>query len=378
MKLFPVAFIFTVVAIPLVKSNDFCDDSEMKVGKLGPLLRKDVHIKECQTDGSCVSRFNLSLARGEQYRDVPNRLSMVWWGEQICIVHGRLTEGTKIRHLRCASQCYYTRSNLQFEKEGVETCTSHDNGTTCISGGSKSYWDFRFTDAGLPGVNTTIVDDKKKECNHVVEDPKSGKNLTLTFEDCINVTSVSGKSDQHRCDKVYAVDESNGASRKFLNELVMNVGQSYERLVMVGQDTYGQKSYGHDYYFTAWNTGEQYCVTVDSSLKKEFSSREIVEEKTSDCRWNCGEQENMKPLTTKYYEQKWMTPEADDFEVVKYIKISVKSQDGNGGGGNGGNGNGGDGDGGDDGNTNFGNLVQPGPVVVLATIAVNLFFGIAN
>ena len=49
------------------------------------------------------------------------------------------------------------------------------------------------------------------------------------------MTSVSGTSDRHRCDKVDVFDESGGeGSRKFLSGLVVKVGQRYDKLVMVG------------------------------------------------------------------------------------------------------------------------------------------------
>ena len=87
MNLFAIGIGLLASALPLVSSHSHwsCDWSIMNVCELGPKLRVHVHIKECQEDGGCVSRFNVSLARGEQYRDTVNHLNMMWWGEKVSI-----------------------------------------------------------------------------------------------------------------------------------------------------------------------------------------------------------------------------------------------------------------------------------------------------
>ena len=134
---------------------------------------------------------------------------MMWWGAQVCTVHGRLTEGTKIRNFRCTSACHHINFkdqdfHLELDKEATEICTSDGNGTDCTIGKRKSYWDVRFTEAVLSGANTTSINkrkdfDSKKQCSAIRENPTSGVSFTLTFADCINVTSESGKRlEEHR------------------------------------------------------------------------------------------------------------------------------------------------------------------------------------
>ena len=147
---------------------------------------------------------------------------------------------------------------------------------------------------------------------------------------------------------------------------------------MVGQDAKGQRSYGHDNYFTAWNAGNTFCVGGRVVFRKMYKVKDFsnkVQDTSEFCMNSCGEKVNKNPVTTMYYEQKWDAPKGAEFEVVKYIKMHV-SEDGNGGGdGNGGDGNGGDGNGGND---NFGTVVQSKAIVVLAFVAVAMFLGIAN
>ena len=76
-------------------------------------------------------------------------------------------DGTTIHNFRCTSACYYiTRGNIQLDKEFNEECRGW-----CWEGGRKSYWDVEFTDAGLPGDNTKLIDDSNTQCSAVRENP---------------------------------------------------------------------------------------------------------------------------------------------------------------------------------------------------------------
>ena len=144
---------------------------------------------------------------------------------------------------------------------------------------------------------------------------------------------------------------------------MLNLGEGYEHLVMVGQDRQRQRSYGHDHYFTAWNAGDRFCVGARAYFMEMYKEEEMAKVKGR-CRNSCG---NMT-VTTNYYMQEWDVPKEDDLKVLKYIKVHVKSEDGNGGSNGNGNGD----------NNNFGNVAQAKPVMILAFMAVSLLLGIAN
>jgi len=358
-----VCILLLATSLPLVVSKDTCDNNAIMVGKLGPMLRANVHIEECQSSGRCESRFNFSLARGEQYRDTINHISMILWGTQVCMVTGKLTgklteDAGGTRSFQCTSACYYPHVIPSLGKEGFRNCTSVGNSTKCTLGGIKSWWNVNMTDASLSEDNTTVIDVDKTQCSAVSDDPTPGEPFTLTFEDCINVTSASGKSNRHRCDKVQIFDED---SRKILGELEVQVGQKYNHLVIVGEDTYG-----HDHYLTAWNNGRYFCVGTRVIFKKMYKVKEFsnnVQEVTRVCMHSCGEKVNKNAVTQIYYDQKWDTPSDDDLKIVKYIKVGMKSENRDGGG---------DGNVGNGGDNSFGNFVQSKPMMILTLITVVL------
>ena len=165
--------------------------------------------------------------------------------------------------------------------------------------------------------------------------------------------------------------------------------------MMVGKDT---KSYGHDHYFTAWNTGEHFCVGARVVSRKMWKVADghfdvqTFQNSSKICMHSCGERESNNSVTRMYYEQKW----DEGSKIVKYIKFGIKPDDGNGGDensgtgsgdgndgdgkdGNGKDGNSGDGvDDGNGGDNNSGNLVQSKAAFVFAFITMALVFGIAN
>ena len=106
-----------------------------------------------------------------------------------------------------------------------------------------------------------------------------------------------------------------------------------------------------------------------SYFMKMYKEEEMAKVKGR-CMNSCGKKVNKTTddVTTVYYMQEWDVPKEDDLKVLKYIKVHVKSEDGNGGSNGNGNGD----------NNNFGNVAQAKPVMILAFMAVSLLLGIAN
>ena len=362
MNSFSVGVLLLTCASQFVDSKDSCDKLAMKRGQFGPVLRVNVHIKECRhLTGriSCQDRFDFSLTRGELYRNTEH-LYMMLFGKELCIVWGKKTEATQGGSFKCTSGCSSPTQIPTLPKEALHTCT---NGV--CKDVTKSYWSINMTKITLttdaselikPGIG---IDGEPRTCDSGLDTVAvTYFPLNITFEDCVEVKSKSMEPVE-RCDEVGIYDErSKNISSKLVVKKYNGGLVNYNKLIMIGYD---------QYFLLGLNQGMACLSTMQDSrvIFKVSRFRTTTEEVRHVCKKSCIEIEKNESLRFMYYQQSWDKPSDDDLIIVKYIKIQVKyeklkeveKENGS-----------------KSGKVNFGNYVKSNSIVILSLIVVQLLY----
>jgi len=319
--------ILLALSFTLAISKDYiCPDTNpVKVGSAGPILRSRIIGKVCQAaDDTCEQKFNISLPRGEMYRNQKGGIDMRHYGSEVCVRNTKVTKGTEGRHTEeCQSRCYLpsasTNRLLRLPNEGYENCTITNGSKTCTLGGTKSYWDITVTKINLATEGPILAKEQDMKCPPWQREvtPMNKNSVTLTFEDCLQMMPSSDAKD--RCDKanIYV----NGAVE---NSFYIKEGTKKIGIAMLGSDTHFQASF----------RGDDICIGASMTTKMmihDSKNSPIREEEFERCKKSCksvrteGWLIGSDPhLELVYYQESFKEALKTDSNVTKYIKVKVQ------------------------------------------------------